>query len=111
MYLFVYGTLKKGGVNHHVIQNLEYVGDFLTVNKYYYDKINNLVYKTLSKENENNTDIEYTQIKGELYVLPKNSIYFIDRFEKHPDYFYRDMAYFIMENDIIRKLGYMYFKV
>lgn len=111
MHLFVYGTLKKGEVNHRVIQNLEYVGDFLTVNKYYYDKTNNLVYKTLSKENENNTDIEYIQIKGELYVLPKNALYFIDRFEKHPDYFYRDIAQFVMENDIIRKIGYMYFKV
>ena len=108
MYLFVYGTLRKGHKNHHIIDSLEYLGNYITKNNYYYNKMKDIVYKT---DNNIENETEYTQITGELYKIPdKSFISYIDNFEKHPNYFYRENIYVLDKNNKT-ELSYIYFKV
>lgn len=101
-YLFVYGTLKSVNENHYIIKDLEYMGEYITNEKYYEKE--NCVYK----EKDDNCNLESKEIKGELYKLPKNYIFLVDRFEQHPVLFNRELIY--VKNDTEKELSYIYFK-
>lgn len=109
--IFVYGSLKKGFDNHHVIKNAKYKCKAKTVSKFpmYEEEFANYPY--LIKKRISNA----YNVKGELYeIRRKELLKKLDKFEGAPDYYIRETikvqtlsgevkkayAYFLKENKI-----------
>lgn len=85
MYLFVYGTMKKGFPNHTRLDMAKFLGAVKTVEKYaMYPRDDNYCPCVIKEENK-------VHIKGELYeVFFQDQIDHIDRFEGVPNYYIRE---------------------
>lgn len=81
--VFVYGTLKKGFVNHSFLSKAEYIGPVVTKEKYpmYIDTFGTYPY-LLDKNDGYN-------IKGELYIVDEHVLKSLDWLEGCPDYYKR----------------------
>lgn len=79
MYLFVYGTLKKGFLNHHLIEEASFVGENKTTKNYCMIDLGHFP-AILEKE-------EFGPISGETYLADEKILRAVDEFEGK--WFYR----------------------
>ena len=85
VYLFVYGSLKKGFQNEHILDKAKYISKAITVRKFSMYEARGGEYPYLLKDKPSNP------IKGELYKIPrKDLLKKIDLFEGSPDYYTRE---------------------
>lgn len=72
--LFVYGSLKRGFFNHHLLLMLgaRFVGEAITVDKYTLVDLG--AYPGMIKSRN-------YQVKGELYLVSRKALHWLDRFE------------------------------
>ncbi len=84
--IFIYGSLKKGFDNHHVIEKAKYKCKAKTVQRFPMFAEKNANYPYLIKQPSK----KYHNIKGELYeILHDEILQKLDRFEDAPDYYER----------------------
>jgi gamma-glutamylaminecyclotransferase len=89
--MFVYGTLRRGCMNHIYLQKAKYVGYGKTASKFsmYVDYIPYVI-----------RNRSYSHIIGEVYIVDGDSFIQIDRLEGHPHFYERQIT------DIILKDGH-----
>lgn len=79
--LFVYGTLKRGGSNSVLMSDCNYIGDaVLAQNTTLYT---NGFFPMMVESSEK------SNVKGELYEVPDDTLDSLDHLEGHPHYFER----------------------
>ena len=85
VYLFVYGSLKKGFENEHLLNKATYISKAVTVRKFAMYTTKNDQYPYLIKDKPLN------YIEGEVYkIARKDLLKKIDIFEGSPDYYTRE---------------------
>jgi len=85
VFLFVYGSLKKGFENEHILNKAKYISKATTVRKFAMYLAKGREYPYLLKDRPLNT------IEGELYkIARKDLLKKIDIFEGSPDYYTRE---------------------
>lgn len=85
VYLFVYGSLKKGFENEHILEKAKYISKAITVRKFAMYESKGGGYPYLLKDKPLN------HIHGELYkIARKDLLKKIDLFEGSPDYYTRE---------------------
>ena len=98
--IFVYGTLKKGFHNHHLLEQSEFVGSGWTVEKYalYHDGIPYVV-----------KDEAISRIQGEVYSVDDDTLEVLDRFENHSEWYCREQVEVTMDlvDDLL--VAWLYF--
>ena len=84
MFVFVYGTLKKGFPNSHCLTGTKYIGEALTVDKYplVIASRYNIPY-LLGAKNLGN------QVAGEVYDVTDSQLKVLDTLEGYPGYYNR----------------------
>ncbi|OCC14790.1 hypothetical protein DBT_1850 [Dissulfuribacter thermophilus] len=99
-YLFVYGTLKKGFVNHSYLRGAKFVGKAYTKSKYaLYVGEYPFVVKNQPLSN----------IFGELYEINEAILSHVDELEEHPDLYCREKVPVIIEEKEEEVLAWIYF--
>ena len=73
--VFVYGTLRKGEVNHHLLKGAEYLGEHTTLPRYRMLDLG--AYPGL-------VEAGYTAIVGEVYRINLKQLILLDRLEDYP---------------------------
>lgn len=109
MYLWVYGTLKRGRSNHGYLEGCEYLGEYFT-DKNFSLIVSGLPFLVRRKG---------SGVKGELYKINKDVLAQIDRLEGHPSFYKREIinitsvdtgntieAYTYIHPDIFNKKGF-----
>jgi len=83
MYVFVYGTLKKGFENNHFLNGAKFIGNVITKEKY---PMVNIVkaYPYIINDVGNGYNI-----KGELYKINKSILNKLDMLEGYPEHYDR----------------------
>lgn len=81
MRVFVYGTLKRGGYNHHYLSKAEFLGDYCTPPKYAFYDLG--YYPAMTGEDKR------IAVKGEVYQIDKKTIRELDILEGVPDLYDR----------------------
>lgn len=85
VYLFVYGSLKKGFENHTILSDANYISKAKTSSKFAMYKEDNQNYPYIIKDNSIGQNID-----GELYeITRKDLLKKVDEFEGAPEYFKR----------------------
>jgi len=109
--LFVYGSLKRGFDNHHILKDATYIKEVKTLQSYSMFVETHGQYPYLLKNRP------FHQIEGELYEIESDELWDrIDEFEGVPDYYsretimvvadgehYQAQAYFFVEEKIPQK--------
>ena len=97
-YVFVYGTLRKGYWNHHILENSRFIGLAITKDKYslFADGIPYVV------------KIPLTQIKGEVYEVDSDTLERLDALEGHPNFYKRELIDVILDGKTIKAWIYFY---
>ena len=104
-HIFVYGTLRRGQVNHYLLRDMgaSYVGDFMTAKAYYMVGLRSLAYPYVI---EDYMGVDSGPVYGEVYSISEEGIAFLDRLEGHPHNYIRE------EVDLVNRDGelkaYMY---
>lgn len=88
MYLFAYGTLRKGRSNHGYLSNSTYVGNFITSCDFSLI-ISNLPFLVKRRSKSG--------VRGEVYKIDSNTLKNIDRLEGVPDFYNREVITVINE--------------
>ena len=98
IYVFVYGTLRKGFGNHYLLRDSKFIGYGITKEKYslYVDGIPYVV------------KIPNTQIKGEVYEVDKHTLDELDELEGHPDFYRRELIDVIVNGKTIKAWIYFF---
>lgn len=100
-YVLVYGTLKQGGSNSHLMEGAEYVANGIV---YGYGTLLNTYPPFFSKE------VSPHPFKGELYRVDEAILAKLDRLEGHPHGYYRTQVdAFTSEVDYTRAWCYFYY--
>jgi len=81
MKVFVYGTLKKGRGNHHLLSQSKFLGTAETLPQYTMVSLG-----AFPGVIENGI----TQIQGEIYEVNAEQLVRLDRLEGHPNFYRRD---------------------
>ena len=94
MYIFVYGTLKMGGVNHHLLKDSEFCFHYKKTCHTLIDIGHGFPYMVETKTVKN-------FVMGEVYEIDENKIEAIDRFEGVPHMYKRvkDVTEFVTDSD------------
>ncbi len=89
-FIFVYGTLRVGGVNNYKLDELwaEYIGSYKSLNKYTMYGLKSKSYPVIVK------NINGINIYGDLYKLEHKSLHTLDILEGHPNQYTRIMDNF-----------------
>lgn len=82
MYLFCYGTLKKGRNNHEYLDGSDFLGNFITSRDF------SLVVAGLPFLVKRSSR---SGVKGEVYKIDSETLREIDRLEGHPNFYYREV--------------------
>jgi gamma-glutamylaminecyclotransferase len=98
--VFVYGTLRDGHSNHHLLKEAHYYGIGSTEAGYAMYLISGYPYVTGS-------EARYP-IVGELYAVDDDTLNTLDRLEGHPRYYERRETTVIVCED--RYVAWMYFR-
>ena len=102
MFVFVYGTLKRGYSNHDLLEIIEaeFIGKAKTA-KPTFDLINLRAFPGLVWG-------DYF-VSGELYDVSDKNIGVIDRLEGHPDFYCRDVIPVSVDDLIVEIEAWAYF--
>jgi gamma-glutamylaminecyclotransferase len=97
--VFVYGTLKHGFTNHHLLENSLFISTGRTAKKYalYVQGIPFVV------KHE-----PVSQIYGELYLVNSSTLAILDQLEGHPAWYRREQAEIITDNQVYTAWIYFY---
>jgi len=87
--VFVYGSLKRGFWNHHLLADADFIGTGRTFNKYA------MHFNGVPLVNKNR---QVSQIQGELYQVDYNILKKLDRLERHPNWYIREQVAVIVDN-------------
>ncbi|QDP63165.1 MAG: putative gamma-glutamylcyclotransferase [Prokaryotic dsDNA virus sp.] len=87
IYVFVYGTLKKGFGNHHLLNKAECLDDRARTQEYYSMTGSGVPFVHHSPKK--------TMIKGELYKVNKNTLHMLDGLEGHPTWYKRQKVWVV----------------
>ena len=106
-HIFVYGSLRKGMINHNLLNNMDakYIGDYKTIENYYMIGLKSKSYPYVIEENINN-DLIKSPIYGEVYTISNEDILYLDGLEGHPYNYIREKINVISETNSIN--AYMY---
>lgn len=98
-YVFVYGTLRQGCTNHHLLKEARYLGKARTMEKYalYVDD-----YPYLFK------GYPLCRIRGEVYEVNEKGFSRLDELEDHPFWYQREKRSVILNNGTIME-AWVYF--
>jgi gamma-glutamylaminecyclotransferase len=88
MYLFVYGSLRRGLPNHFLLEKSIYMGTYSTVDKYHMIGQVSKSFPYVVAETEF-ADTNPTHIIGELYDIEADVLKDLDELEGHPDFYTR----------------------
>ena len=89
MYLFVYGSLRRGFPNHFLLEKSIYMGTYSTVDKYHMiGQVSKSFPYVVDSETEFD-DANPTHIIGELYDIEADVLQDLDELEGHPDFYTR----------------------
>ncbi len=106
MLLFIYGSLKKGFTNHHMMQDSKYKATATTIDKHAMFQEQGACYPYLV----NSTDERYHHIEGELYEVDYATTLKLDIFEDAPSYYYRDIIEVETSAGVIEKAQVYFIK-
>jgi len=85
MRLFVYGTLRQGGVNHRLIFGSPHLGPATTAEPYVMVTQKSRSYPYIFKH----PDLYAASVKGEMYEINEETLRRLDILEGHPDHYRR----------------------
>lgn len=98
--VFVYGTLKAGYSNHHLLETSEKAtGTAITTGQY---EMYHAGFPMVKNGNKNTG-----QIVGELYTVDDETLKRLDRLEGHPDFFCRHVVKVMMADKEVEAWMYM----
>lgn len=102
IHIFVYGTLKKGFVNHFYLKNEKFISNATTLEKYQMYPSLNFAFPFLIKSEK------YDFIKGEIFeVNSKEVLNLLDNLEGYPDLYLKEFIDIKLESgNIIKALTY-----
>lgn len=104
-FVFVYGSLKKGFSNHHIIEKAKFHGKVQTLKKYAMFKEKNANYPYMLNISNN----KYHHIIGELYMITDAKLLLeIDKFEDAPEYYERKVIDVIYKDKNIKAFAYFF---
>jgi gamma-glutamylaminecyclotransferase len=113
MYLFVYGSLRKGLHNNYLLDKANYIGTFSTVDKYIMIGTKSFSYPYLvhptylkSKLYDSVGYIYSKNIVGEVYEINQSTLKHIDKIEGYPEYYTRKTIE--VKNNIAKINAYAY---
>ncbi len=87
--VFIYGSLKKGFSNHHMMDNAKYKYTAKTKKRYGMFQELNANYPYLIKQSANH----YHHVQGEVYEVDcSTTLKQLDKFEDAPDYYEREIV-------------------
>jgi gamma-glutamylcyclotransferase (GGCT)/AIG2-like uncharacterized protein YtfP len=81
MMVFVYGSLKNGLSNHHILDGATYIGQGWTAPNFTMLNLGWFPGVVLGGT---------SQIEGELYEVDERTLHRLDRLEGHPDFYRRE---------------------
>lgn len=84
VYVFVYGTLKRGEANHGVMESAN--GEFVAESKLAGYYMVNTPWYPFAAKSDNDDDY----IEGELYKVPADKLHILDTLEGYPQLYDRD---------------------
>lgn len=88
LYVFVYGSLRRGLQNHHKLEFAEYKGEWQTKNYYYMTGMKSGAYPYVSSV-QLHEDQSPTKVYGELYIVNNDLLKILDELEGHPTQYMR----------------------
>ena len=98
--VFVYGTLKKGFGNHHLLAGCEYLGPCTLGDNYAMVSLGWFP-GVVSNDNVVGT------IQGEVYRIPEEVLFSLDILEGHPDFYKRERVP-VTYGDNVQKNAWIY---
>lgn len=101
MYVFVYGTLKRGKGNHGFLENSTYLGEYYTDNNYTLI-VSGLPYM-VKRTNGGG-------VQGELYKIDEDTLKDLDLLEGHPNFYRRETipVYDFESGNMVEAFAYLY---
>lgn len=90
MFLYVYGTLKKGRNNHGYLDGANYMGNFITSEDYSLI-VSGLPFLVKRKS-------KLGGVRGEVYKIDRDILTGIDKLEGHPGFYRREVTTVINED-------------
>lgn len=89
-FIFVYGTLRVGGVNNYKLDELhaEYIGPYRSIEKYTMYGLLSKSYPVAIKDNNAGN------IYGDIYKINKSLLHTLDILEGHPHQYTRELSRF-----------------
>lgn len=109
IYLFVYGSLRKGLKNHYYLSSSEYIGDFISEKEFQMIVYEKLQFPYLIENFI--TDKPITKIKGEIYKINSTVLKTLDGLECHPWLYERKLFNFMnKKNENIQAWIYILIK-
>lgn len=84
--VFVYGTLKRGHYNHRLLETAEFIGEASTLEE---GVLNDWGAPCFSHSSWVEDKSLLRPIKGEVFKITEENLYWLDRLEGHPGGYYR----------------------
>ena len=101
--IFVYGTLKRGGRYHYLLENgkVSFMGKAITRERFIMYERDGIPYVSRKKR--------LSRIKGEVYEVDEKTLFRLDLLEEHPHWYKREEVDVELEDgrDFLR--AFMYF--
>lgn len=88
LYVFVYGSLRRGLQNHHKLESALYKGEWYTKNYYYMTGMKSGAYPYVTSV-QLHEDQSPTKVYGELYMIDEDLLKILDELEGHPTQYMR----------------------
>ena len=85
-YVFVYGTLKRGGSNHGLLQGAEFISESVTLHEYVLR--DNGGFPSMCHYAVDDDPAVY-RVRGELFKITADHLQDLDWLEGHPSFYYR----------------------
>lgn len=107
-YVFVYGSLRKGMLNHQVLETIGvlYIGEYKTTNNYFMVGLKSKAYPYVVNEDINNNLVK-GPIYGEVYAVSDEVLSHLDKLEGHPYSYTREIVNVNNEEQILRAYIYI----
>lgn len=102
VYVFVYGTLKMGHVNNHILSDAKFISDGKTCDKFQMYPVLGGAYPFVIKSEKVN------HIVGEVYEVREQAILdSLDVLEGYPEYYLKELTDIVIDNgEIVQALTY-----